>query len=25
VIRIADRVIDDSLRTHLQQLQAALA
>jgi F-type H+-transporting ATPase subunit delta len=25
VIRIGDRVIDDSLRTHLQQLQAALA
>jgi F-type H+-transporting ATPase subunit delta len=25
VIRIADRVIDDSVRTHLQQLQAALA
>jgi F-type H+-transporting ATPase subunit delta len=25
VIRIEDRVIDDSLRTHLQQLQAALA
>jgi F-type H+-transporting ATPase subunit delta len=24
VIRIGDRVIDDSLRTHLQQLQAAL-
>jgi len=25
VIRIGDRVIDDSVRTHLQQLQAALA
>ncbi len=25
VIRVGDRVIDDSLRTHLQQLQAALA
>jgi F-type H+-transporting ATPase subunit delta len=25
VVRIGDRVIDDSLRTHLQQLQAALA
>ena len=25
VIRIGDRVIDDSLRTHLQQLQASLA
>jgi len=25
VIRIGDRVIDDSLRTHLQQLQTALA
>ncbi len=25
VIRIGDRVVDDSLRTHLQQLQAALA
>ena len=25
VIRIGDRVIDDSLRTHLQQLQATLA
>jgi F-type H+-transporting ATPase subunit delta len=25
VIRIGDRVIDDSMRTHLQQLQAALA
>ncbi len=25
VIRIADRVVDDSVRTHLQQLQAALA
>ncbi len=25
VIRIGDRVIDDSLRTHLQQLQSALA
>jgi F-type H+-transporting ATPase subunit delta len=25
VLRIDDRVIDDSLRTHLQQLQAALA
>jgi F-type H+-transporting ATPase subunit delta len=25
VVRVGDRVIDDSLRTHLQQLQAALA
>ena len=25
VVRIGDRVIDDSIRTHLQQLQAALA
>lgn len=25
VVRIGDRVIDDSVRTHLQQLQAALA
>jgi F-type H+-transporting ATPase subunit delta len=25
VIRVGDRVIDDSVRTHLQQLQAALA
>lgn len=25
VVRIGDRVLDDSLRTHLQQLQAALA
>ena len=25
VIRIGDRVLDDSVRTHLQQLQAALA
>jgi F-type H+-transporting ATPase subunit delta len=25
VVRIGDRVVDDSIRTHLQQLQAALA
>lgn len=25
VVRVGDRVIDDSIRTHLQQLQAALA
>jgi len=25
VIRMGDRVIDDSVRSHLQQLQAAMA